>query len=80
MKYPKNLQNNSKIGVVALSAGVGEDIEDYKKSISNIEKQNFGIIETGNVRSCLNPSTDAQTRAKELDRLVVDDDVVVEIF
>lgn len=75
MRYPKNLQNNSKIGIVALSAGVGEFIEEYKKSITNIEKQNFGIIETGSVRKNANPSADALTRAKELDRLINDDDV-----
>lgn len=76
MKYPKMLNSqNCKIGITAMSAGVGKYIEEYKKSISNLEKNGFNIIETGNVRNNCNPSSDAITRAKELDRLFLDDDV-----
>lgn len=75
MKYPKNPQKNSKIGVVALSAGVGKYIEEYKKSINNLEKHGFGIIETGSVRNNSEISADPITRAKELDRLIMDEDV-----
>ena len=76
MKYPNSLNlMSSKIGITAMSAGVGKYINEYKKSISNLEKNNFNIIETGNVRSCNNPSSDAQTRANELNRLILDKDV-----
>jgi len=76
MRYPKYLNTtNSKIGITAMSAGVGKYIDEYKKSISNLEKNGFSIIETGNVRNQGNPSSDGQTRAKELDRLVLDEDV-----
>lgn len=75
MNYPKFLVNDSKIGVVALSAGVGSYIDDYKKSISNLEKNGFGIIETASVRNSGDVANTAPIRAKELDRLIIDTDV-----
>ena len=73
MKYPN--MNNHKIGITAMSAGLGECLDDYKKSIANLEKNGFSIIETGNVRNLGNPSSDSETRAKELDRLILDNDI-----
>lgn len=75
MIYPKHLSDGSKIGVVALSAGVGNQLEDYKKSIKSLENHSFHIIETASVRSTLEASNTAEVRAKELDRLVTDPDV-----
>lgn len=31
MKYPKFLDKESTLGVVALSAGVGDELDEYKK-------------------------------------------------
>lgn len=76
MNYPNSLNSvNTRIGITAMSAGVGKYIDEYKKSISNLEKKGFSIIETGNVRKNGNPSSDPIIRAKELDKLIVDDDV-----
>ncbi len=75
MLYPKHLTNNSKIGVVALSAGVGFCLEDYKKSIKSLENKGFSIIETASVRSSEEVANTPEIRAQELDRLVTDDDV-----
>lgn len=76
MIYPKSLKSeNTKIGITAMSAGVGKYIDEYKKSINNLEKHGFNIIETGNVRSLNNPSSSPDIRAKELDRLIMDEDV-----
>lgn len=75
MKYPKTLNTNSKIGVVALSAGVGYKLEEYKKSILNLEKNGFQIIETASVRSTGEVSNTALIRATEFDKLITDEDV-----
>jgi muramoyltetrapeptide carboxypeptidase LdcA involved in peptidoglycan recycling len=75
MKYPKVLTTNSRVGVTALSAGVGSHIEDYKKSLSSLEKSGFGIIETASVRNIGETSNTKEIRASEFDRLVKDNDV-----
>lgn len=76
MIYPKSLTSEKhKIGITAMSAGVGMYIDEYKKSISNLEQQGFSITETKNVRSMNNPSTTPDIRAKELDMLIMDKDV-----
>lgn len=75
MKYPKFLAQNDKIGVVALSAGVGDYIEDYKKSIVTIESKGFAIVETASVRNSGDVSNTAEIRANELNKLVTDEDV-----
>lgn len=75
MKYPKFLNNDSKIGVVALSAGVGDYVDDYKKSLLNIKNKGFDIIETVSVRNSGDVSNEAEIRAKELDKLINDYEV-----
>lgn len=75
MIYPKHLSDGSTIGVVALSAGVGNQLDDYRKSIKSLENHSFHITETASVRSTLEASNTAEVRAKELDRLVIDPDV-----
>lgn len=74
MNYPKFLSNNSTIGVVALSAGVGDYLDEYKKSINNLEEY-FKVVETASVRNKGERPADGKTRAKELDKLVLDNDI-----
>lgn len=75
MIYPKHLSNNSKIGVVALSAGVGFCLDEYKKSLKSLENKGFSIIETGSVRNKEEAANAPEVRAEELDRLIIDNDV-----
>lgn len=75
MKYPNFLTLNSQIGVVALSSGVGKYLEEYKKSLYNIEKYGFKVVETASVRNESEPANTGEIRAKELDRLVTDPDI-----
>ena len=39
MQYPKFLDNESTIGVVALSAGVGDGLEEYERSLFHFKEQ-----------------------------------------
>ena len=75
MLYPNKLSERPTIGVTAMSAGQGKYIDKYKKSILNLENNNFQIIETASVRNETNPSNTPDIRAKELDRVVIDSDV-----
>lgn len=75
MKYPKFLKDNSVLGVVALSAGVGTYLEEYKKSIENLRKSGFLIQETASVRTPFKVSNTGEVRAHEFDRLIMDDDI-----
>ena len=74
MQYPKFLDNESTIGVVALSAGVGDGLEEYERSLFHF-KEHFNVIETKSVRNIGPRPADGKTRAKELDKLVLDKDV-----
>lgn len=75
MIYPKYLNNGSTIGVTACSAGVLKKIEKYEKSINNVKKQGFNIVETPNVRTLGLVSGDKTTRARELEGLFKDSSV-----
>lgn len=75
MKYPKFLNKNSLIGITAPSAGVGEYTTDYEKSLNNIKKRGYNIIETSDVRSKGIISAPSEKRAKEVTRLFEDNDV-----
>lgn len=75
MKYPEFLKEGDTIGVTAMSAGVGYSLDDYKKSLNNIEKFGFKVCETKSVRVADKVSTSGVERAKELDRLVNDPDI-----
>lgn len=44
MIYPEFLQNGSTIGIAAPSAGVGDDIDDWEKSIGVLEREGFQIL------------------------------------
>ena len=75
MIYPKHPQNNSTIGVVALSAGVGYQLPDFEKSLKSLEKKGLNIIETENVRSTEEAAAAPSVRAKELDELIVNKNI-----
>ena len=75
MRYPEFLKEGDTIGVTALSAGVGYCLDDYKKSINNLEKYGFKVCETRNVRVADKVSSSGEERAIELDRLVNDKDI-----
>lgn len=72
MIYPKFLSCGGKIGVTAPSAGVGDKLNSFDLSLSNIRKQGYEIKETESVRNCGIVSTDAKNRAKELHALITD--------
>lgn len=64
IKYPKKLNENDIMGIVAVSDGANEDKIDI--SISNFNKLGFNVVETESVRcSNLLVSTDGKTRAEE---------------
>ena len=70
MQYPKFLKDGSTIGVVAMSSGVGNRIDDYEKSISTFTDVGYKIIETDSVRNTGIASNTGEERAKELDGLI----------
>ena len=75
MIIPKYLKENDLIGVTACSSGVLGKIDKYTKSINNVKKQDFKILETANVRTNGVVSSDTKTRIKELNSLVTNEDV-----
>ncbi len=74
MIYPNFLNKDDKIGITALSAGVGKKLDDYLNSI-NILSKDYSIIETKNVRNNALVSANPLTRANELDELVTNKDI-----
>ena len=46
MKYPKFLKDNDTIGVTAMSAGLGNSIDEFEKSLRNIRNYGFNVIES----------------------------------
>ena len=75
MKYPKFVNENSTIGVTALSAGVGGYLDDYLKSINSLKKNGFNIYETKSVRNCGNVSNTGEVRALEFEEVITNSDV-----
>ena len=75
MIYPKYLEDGSIIGITACSAGVLKKIEKYEKSINNVKKYGFNLVETNNVRTDGVVSSDNITRAKELESLFTNDNI-----
>lgn len=74
MKYPKFLNNESTIGICAPSMGVGEKLEDFNKSLENIQKH-FKVIETPSVRNIGLASNTAIVRAEEFNNLIKDKNI-----
>ena len=75
MKYPKFLKDNSTIGITAPSSGVGWQIDDYEKSIENLKKNNWNIVETSNVRIKADVSSPAKQRGEEFNDLISNDNI-----
>ena len=75
MKYPKFLKENSTIGITAPSSGVGWDIDNFEKSLENLKKNHWNIIETSNVRVEADISSPAKQRGKEFMDLIKDDKI-----
>ncbi len=70
MIYPNFLKKGDTIGICAPSAGVGWKIEDFEKSLSNIRKNSYEIVETESVRVDAEVSAEASVRAAELNELL----------
>lgn len=75
MKYPRKLENNDIVGITAPSAGVGKYIDEYYKSVENIKNSGFKVIETESVKSKKEVSSSKKQRVKELNDLLLDDNV-----
>ncbi len=70
MLYPKFLTPNSVIGITAPSAGVGDHLEFYERSLQTLRQEGYQIKETQSVRNQGITSTTGIQRAQELDELV----------
>ena len=75
MIIPNFLKDGDLIGITACSCGVLKKIDKYEKSINNFINKGFRIIETNNVRTSGNVSSDEVTRWKEFKELLVNDEV-----
>lgn len=75
MQYPKFLDNNSTIGIVAMSSGVGNRIDDYEKSISTFTDIGYKIDETDSVRNIGIASNTGEVRGNEFNSLINDNNI-----
>lgn len=75
MKYPKFITKKSVIGITAPSAGVGEHITSFNKSLTTLRSQGFQLIETESVRQRGITSTNGKQRAEELDQVITNKEV-----
>ena len=75
MKYPNFIKKNSNIGVCALSAGVGNRLEDYLTSVNVLINSGYNVVETSSVRNNSDRSNDALSRARELDQLITNKNI-----
>lgn len=74
MIYPKHLPK-PRVGVTAPSAGVGDHLVDYEKSLKTLSKENLTIFETTSVRNEGEISNTKEIRAKEFNELIIDDNI-----
>ena len=75
MYYPEFLNENDLLGIVALSAGTGKKIDEYKKSLEILNKEGFRILEAPSVRNNNERANSEIIRAKELNDLIINKDV-----
>lgn len=75
MIIPKYLNDGDTIGITACSCGVLKKIDKFEKTLNNLKKYNFNVIETTNVRTGGDVSSDAVTRSKELESLFLNKNV-----
>ena len=72
MIYPDFLSSGDTIGICAPSAGVGKKIESFEKSLNNLKKEGYKIVETESVRYPYLPSNLPNIRGEEFNQLVKD--------
>jgi len=70
MIYPNFLKSGDTIGICAPSKGVNKEDKNFEKSLKRLKEEKYNIIETENTRTGIVPSSDAKTRAKELNELL----------
>ena len=76
MIYPRFLKENDTIGICAPSAGIGEEkIESFQKSLNNLQKEGYKILETESVRNPCLPSNTAKIRGEEFNQLIKNENV-----
>ena len=75
MLYPKFLKDNSTIGIVAMSSGVGSRIEEFERSISTFKNLNYNLIETDSVSIEGIASNTAEVRGEEFNSLINNSDI-----
>ena len=75
MLYPRFLEKNDIIGIIAPSQGVGDHLESFKKSIKTLEEYGYKIKETASVRNKGMVSTTGEKRSQELDEVITDKNV-----
>lgn len=71
MIYPKFLKQNDTIGICAPSAGIGKEKTEYfNKSIENLKREGYKIIETESVRNAGIVSNSGENRGEEFNQLL----------
>lgn len=75
MIYPQFLKEGDTIGICAPSAGVGRKLDNYIRSNEVLASKGYFVKETASVRKDNPCSASAKRRAKELDELVMDQEV-----
>ena len=75
MIIPEYLNDGDTVGITACSCGVLKKIDKFEKTLINLNKYGFNVVETDNVRTGGDVSSNAVTRAKELESLFLNKDV-----
>lgn len=75
MHYPAFIKPGDTIGIPAPSAGVGHKLEHFDRALAYLKKAGFSTQETASVRYNGIVSTDAATRARELESCFLDDKI-----
>jgi muramoyltetrapeptide carboxypeptidase LdcA involved in peptidoglycan recycling len=75
MIYPKFLKPGDTIGICAPSRGIDPNKANFEIALNNFRKEGYEVYETQNVRTGLLPSSSAETRAKDFNELVKDDNI-----
>ena len=68
MKYPSFLKENATIGICAPSAGAGNKLEEFDRSLNHL-KRNYQIIESASVRNDNLRSNTAEIRGLEVNEI-----------
>ncbi len=74
MIYPAFIEKGSTIGICAPSAGVGRKLDEFDRSLQRLRKEEYILKETASVRLNDVRGGDAETRGKELNSLINDEE------